>query len=329
MSDSKRYDAVDVTGDDRTCLKVLKHIDERAKSALAVVTASNAIADEAIASSESLLESLGRQPSGTAFPEADRPSGRRELKLRPWKEIAQEADERIPGEVSLSDLLSAEDMARSNAVIDGIRARYDLEHRLDALDWGIAGIAGAVSALVDIFLVQVPSASGRLGGAGTKGGWLSDKMREKLKGLYTPDQIKALEKKFKVPYDASTSRKLAKKVAGLGPRSHRFQSLGHDPILGFIFGVRDILQGKFTAIDKFGKIIVQDIPGADGGLSLFQAIALQLGHLKSDIGTSVGSRPRSCPCFSSSSLATSTGVRSGSFPARCTRTATTSGTSLR
>lgn len=33
--------------------------------------------------------------------------------------------------------------------------------------------------------------------------------------------------------------------------------LGHDPILGFIFGVVDILNGTITTIDKQGKIICQ------------------------------------------------------------------------
>lgn len=297
MSDSRRYDAIEVTGNDQTYLKVLKHIDDRARSSLAAATAGNAAADRAIASSTSLLESLGYRPSDAASSQKEVPVEQKELKLRPWEEIVKEAEGEIPGEVSVSELLSAEDMARSNAVIDGIRARYDMEHRLDALDWGIAGIAGAVSALVDIFLVQVPSTPGRLGAAGTKGGWLSDTIREKLKKLYTPEQVRKLEKKFKVPYDASTSKRLAKKVAGLGPRSHRFQSLGHDPILGFIFGVRDILQGRFTAIDKFGKIISQDIPGAETGLSLFQAIALQLGHLKSDIGTPAGLPAPFMPLF--------------------------------
>jgi hypothetical protein len=42
-----------------------------------------------------------------------------------------------------------------------------------------------------------------------------------------------------VPYDVQT-------MDGMFPRSHRFKSLGHDPVLGFVFGVLDILRGTVT-----------------------------------------------------------------------------------
>lgn len=297
MSDSKRYDAVNLSGHDQDYLKAIKHIDMRAKDGLCRISKANEAADNAIANSESLLESLGYDAKGSASHKADVGTNRPVLKLRSWDEIVKEAQTAIPGEVSVSDLLSDEDIAKSNAFIAAIREKYNLEHKLDALDWGIAGIAGAISALVDIFLVKMPSTAGKLGGAGTKGGWLSDKIKDKLKHMYTPEQIKELEKNFAVPYDPSTSKNLVKKVAGLGPRSHRFQSLGHDPILGFIFGIRDIMQGKFTAIDKFGKVIVQDIPGAEQGVSFFQALITQIGHLKSDIGTPAGLPAPFMPLF--------------------------------
>lgn len=297
MSDSKRYDEVDLSGNDQVCLKTIKHIDERAKAGLRKITQANESADEAIAQSATLLESLGYDAKEATSLKAETKTDRPVLRLRSWDEIVKEAQTAIPGEVSVTDLLSGEDIAKSNAFIAAIREKYDLEHKLDALDWGIAGIAGAISALVDIFLVKMPSTAGKLGGAGTKGGWLSDTIKKKLKNMYSPEQIRELEKKFGVPYDPSTSKNLAKKVAGLGPRSHRFQSLGHDPILGFIFGIRDIMQGKFTAIDKFGKVIVQDIAGAEKGVSFFQALVTQIGHLKSDIGTPAGLPAPFMPLF--------------------------------
>ena len=298
MSDSKRYDSVDLTGGDQDYLKAIKNIDKRAEASISRITSANEKADESIADSVALLESLGYSSAKDAASlKAERPSKRQVARLRSWDEIVKEAQIAIPGEVSVSDLLSDSEIAKSNEFINRIRAKYDLEHKLDALDWGIAGIAGAISALVDIFLVKMPSTAGKLGGAGTKGGWLSDTIKKKLKNMYSPEQIRELEKKFGVPYDPSTSKNLAKKVAGLGPRSHRFQSLGHDPILGFIFGIRDIMQGKFTAIDKFGKVIVQDIAGAEKGVSFFQALVTQIGHLKSDIGTPAGLPAPFMPLF--------------------------------
>lgn len=292
-------DDIEFTGHDQDYLKVLKHQKTLSEKLLAANKEANDSADDAIASSEELLASLGistanlkidRSPEDIVLPN-------RQVKMRSWDEIVREANLAVTHDVSIAEILTAEDIRRSDVKIDAIRKKFDLDHRLDALDWGIAGLAGAISALVDIFLVQVPSTPGRLGGEGVKGGWLSDKIKDKLKNLYSVDQIKELEKKFKVSYDPSTSRNLVEKVAGLGPRSHRFQSLGHDPILGFIFGVRDIMNGEFTAIDKFGKIVTQKIPGAEQGVSLFEAVAKVFGHLKSDIGTPSGLPAPFMPLF--------------------------------
>lgn len=291
-----KEDTVDVTGRDKDYLKAIKYVADRADSALADAKAAGKSADASIAGSEALLASLGYDlPGRTKATVREEPT--RHVRMRSFDEILVEAQEAIPGEVSVLDILGRDGVAKSNEFIKKIRDQYDLEHRLDALDWGIAGVAGAISALVDIFLVKIPSHKGALGGKDVEGGWLSRTISEKLKNIYSPEQIKKLEEEFKVPYDASTSKNLAEAVAGLGPRSHRFQSLGHDPILGFIFGVRDIMQGKFTAIDKFGKLIVQDVPGAETGISLFKAIAMQLGHLKSDIGTPAGLPAPFMPLF--------------------------------
>lgn len=112
---------------------------------------------------------------------------------------------------------------------------------------------------------------------------------KRIKNLFSPEKIAELEQKFKVPYDASSSKNLSEYISGLNPKTHRIQSLGHDPILGFYYGVRDILKGQFTAIDNAGNIITQNIPGSDSiGMNLFKAIALQFGHLCSDISTPAG-----------------------------------------
>lgn len=282
---NKRYDRVDCTGEDQAILKVIKHQRETVDEAVSEVAAINARADEDIKSSKALLAKLGVSTDSISSVREIVSPQKPIIHLRSWEEIKQEAQEAYPEELSIVDVLSDSEIKGSERVVMALREKFDLAHRLDALDWGIAGLAGAIGALVDIFLVQVPSTPGRMGGEGVKGGWLSDAIRGKLKSIYSPDQIKELEKQFKVCYDPSTSRNLAEKVAGLGPRSHRFQSLGHDPILGFIFGVRDLMNGEFTAIDKFGKIITQKIPGAEQGVGFFEAVAKVFGHLKSDIGT--------------------------------------------
>jgi hypothetical protein len=93
------------------------------------------------------------------------------------------------------------------------------------------------------------------------------------------------------PYDAATSKNLSQRVDGLGPTTHRFQSLGHDPILGWVIGVKDILAGTLSAIDKNGKWVVQAVDSNDAAvktMGLFEAIGRQFGHLGSDITTPAG-----------------------------------------
>ncbi|MBQ7252574.1 MAG: hypothetical protein IJS32_08245 [Kiritimatiellae bacterium] len=277
-----------MTGNDQICLKALKHLERRAAGAKGEMAAANAKAEEAIADSLTLLERMGCPlPELPAAP-APESTEKREGRMRSWEEIAAEAEVAVGEEVSVADLLDEEEVAASNRVIEAIRKKYDLGHRLDGWDWGIAGIAGVASALIDIFLVQIPSGKGALGAAKHPGGWLSDKSKEMLEALSKKRGWDKLADKAHVPYDSAHSADLAQRVAGLGPRTHRFQSLGHDPVLGFVFGVKDILQGKFTAIDRFGKLVVQEIPDADTGMGVFGAIALQIRHLLSDVGTPGG-----------------------------------------
>lgn len=146
--------------------------------------------------------------------------------------------------------------------------------------------------------MKVPARVGFLGGAPTEGGWLSNVMKDGFSKLLPPDKIRELEKAYPVPYDASTSRGLAEAVKGLGARSHRLQSLGHDPLLGWIFGVRDILAHGFTAIGSDGRWVFQSVGGAglpDGGVGLLtqviDAFTRVGGHMFSDVATPGGLPP--------------------------------------
>jgi radical SAM superfamily enzyme YgiQ (UPF0313 family) len=100
----------------------------------------------------------------------------------------------------------------------------------------------------------------------------------------------ANSKVSKVPYDAQDNRNTKIYVDGLSAYYHRLMSLGHDPLMGLIFGVSDILTGRMTTIDRTGKIVSQVIENyADRKESdIFAAIAKQIIHYKSDITTSMG-----------------------------------------
>ena len=120
--------------------------------------------------------------------------------------------------------------------------------------------------------------------SGVVNNWIDDR----IKNFYSKKEIDALEKKYWVPYDASTNVGLDRPIEGLNPKTHRLSSFGHDPILGFYYGVKDILNGTFTAINNAGEVIVQARPNANTSYTLFEAIAIQFGHLRSDLSTPAG-----------------------------------------
>jgi len=96
-----------------------------------------------------------------------------------------------------------------------------------------------------------------------------------------------------VSYDASTTKATGGLVSGMRPATHRLQSLGHDPALGFLFGVADLMHGTGTYIDKAGQLVqvVTDAAPVD----LITSLITQVRHLLSDIYTPAGLQP---PFFS-------------------------------
>lgn len=67
----------------------------------------------------------------------------------------------------------------------------------------------------------------------------------------------ANSKESKISFDAQDNRHTTIRVEGLSAYYHRLLQLGHDPVLGFIFGVADILTGRMTTIDKTGNVVSQ------------------------------------------------------------------------
>ncbi len=117
-------------------------------------------------------------------------------------------------------------------------------------------------------------------------------MRDWFDKKFPEEEMEKLanSKVSKVPYDAQDNRNTTIRVEGLSAYYHRLLSLGHDPLLGLIFGVADILTGRMTTIDKTGKIVSQVMENyADRKeTDVFAAIAKQIIHFKSDITTSMG-----------------------------------------
>ena len=89
-----------------------------------------------------------------------------------------------------------------------------------------------------------------------------------------------------VPYDAATTAATGGLVSGMRPATHRLQSFGHDPLLGFLVGVADLMHGTGTYVDKTGKIV--QVTSAMEPVDLITAMLTQVRHLLSDVATPSG-----------------------------------------
>ena len=242
-----------------------------------------------IAESEALLKSLGY---GTglinASHETNRALPKKAMVVPAWNELCAEAENAVGGKNDLESIFTEAELQSNEEAIRILNGEYNSLHRLDKFDVGISVTAAIVGAAVDILLVGIP----KKGPGGSEAGPLSDFIRKKFDEKFPPEEMEKLAnaKVSKVPYDAQDNRNTAVYVNGLSAYYHRLLSLGHDPLLGLIFGVFDILTGRMTTIDKTGRIVSQVMENyADRKeCDIFAAIAKQLIHFKSDVTTSMG-----------------------------------------
>ena len=166
----------------------------------------------------------------------------------------------------------------------------------DGWDYGVVALAVIVGALTDYFLVATPG--GTFKGEPQRGSPLTAWMKEQSKKLapiriddgidrnalqqWIAELTTAAEKWAKVPYD------VVKPKDGLTPRVHRLASLGHDPLLGLLFGVMDIISGTCTFIDKSGTWKVIDNPRYKGSGNPLEALVKVVVHGFSDVFTAQG-----------------------------------------
>ncbi len=88
-----------------------------------------------------------------------------------------------------------------------------------------------------------------------------------------------------MPYDVVSPR------IGLTPNVHRLSSLGHDPLLGLVFGTRDIICGSCTFIDKSGRWQVLKGTGDAASPNIIEALLKVVVHGFSDVFTTQGLPP--------------------------------------
>lgn len=263
---------------------VLKHQDEELKT-IKEKMPSTVELDIRIQESEDLLLMHGYEI--TSAPIA-RHNSKKLMVVPSWEHLCAEAEAAVGTDVALEDLFTDDEIKNNGQIIRQLNKEYNQIHHLDKYDVAISAAAGMLGAAIDILLVGIPQKTPE----GLKGGSLSNYIRDWFDKKFPEEEMEKLSnsKVSKVPYDAQDNRNTTVYVEGLCAYYHRLLSLGHDPLLGLIFGVADILTGRMTTIDKTGKIVSQVMENyADRKeKDIFAAIAKQIIHFKSDITTTMG-----------------------------------------
>lgn len=213
---------------------------------------------------------------------------RRVVVVRSWNEILEEADKFVVGECEIESIFTEEELQQNKEAVRLMNEEFNQIDYLDKVDVAIGALAGMVGAAVDILMVGIPEKTPE----GLKAGPLSNYIRDYFDRKFPEEEMQKLanSKESKVPFDAQDNCHTIIRVEGLSAYYHRLLQLGHDPVLGFVFGVADILTGRMTTIDKTGKVVSQVMENyADRKeTEIFRALAKQIAHFKSDVTTSMG-----------------------------------------
>lgn len=184
---------------------------------------------------------------------------------------------------------------------------YDAQYRWDRADYLFVFLAGLTASLVDYLLVMIPQDmpdvseyAGQDGSPITK--WMQSYDTHSANGPVA-DFTNWLGDISKVPYDRTTAvidGELVEHIPGMSPNTHRLQSMGHDPAIGWIVGFFDILRGTMTGFsydnasgvhELFQGNVQSYLPSSgyeETAIRLIKAILKPLAHLVSDVGSDAG-----------------------------------------
>jgi len=219
-------------------------------------------ADANITASMELLRSLGKKQEviqlSTEIAEKghDRELGHRP-KMEPWEQILEEAKAYTPGLVTLEDIMTKEEIKASFKELDSINKEFSRKTSIiDKTDLSFLVIATAIQVTKSLIFPYVAEkfdygksfdSSKRLNhndkSIERAHREANDKFRnKKLEKHGTGHWINLLYQT--VPYDIT--RGSTDLGINMGGKYHRMYTLGHDPILGWIFGTANILTDCIT-----------------------------------------------------------------------------------
>ncbi|MDF7795716.1 hypothetical protein [Pseudomonas syringae] len=198
------------------------------------------------------------------------------------EDIYDQARQLFP-DARLSDVLGSNDFKaidqRLGTRIETFNARYSL----DTWDYAIAGCSGLFAGGLDLLFVRPPAkpiASWDSPVDGTFNSWIQQALNKWL----PPELSKKLGEACKIaaPDSSVWSDLIGAPDKVLNPVNHRLRSLAHDPVLGFFYGVYDMIHGTCTVVVNGEVLQIPSTKGPTEG-SLFQLLGRMFGHLLSDM----------------------------------------------
>jgi hypothetical protein len=224
---------------------------------------------------------------------AQSPAGRRQASTSSeepldWEELKRDAARRFaargvdPEVVEIDALLDADEVERIEARFLG---GFELRANLDRYDVAAAVTAGLLAALVDFLLVRIP-ADTLAGSRGLRDSFLDrgSPLTKWMQG-HSLGHDNPMSAWCKASFDRVNLQDTGFDLPGSGGKTHRYHTLGHDPLLGLVFGTIDIMRGGLSGIDNAGRLV--SIPGT-GSPHPFLALPIEILHLLSDVVTRMG-----------------------------------------
>lgn len=202
-----------------------------------------------------------------------------------WEQLRESAEKRLRARsvdlssLRIDDLLDPQENRR---IESRFRGGFTLTANLDRFDVIAAIAAGLVAAAADFLVVRIPKDIVYLGRHFQTGSPLT-KWIQSLE--VSSDNW--LARNFKTAFDQVV---VDREISGFGPRTHRLQTLGHDPLVGLIVGTIDIIRGGLSAVSKSGELIFLSGTGTPQ-FNPFTALVFEIGHLLSDCSTKMGIPP--------------------------------------
>ncbi|MEQ9127256.1 hypothetical protein [Thalassospira sp.] len=271
-------------------IKAVRLLQERIKS---IETSHVELADK-ISSTRARMEALGLDFGGEDFQAAvvERKFEQGCVPLEKSvtiEEICREAEQAFPEPMGFGDIISVEDFAQVDQRLEERIQAFNRQHNLDGLDYAIAGFCGLFAGALDCLFVKAPPKPSTTKWQTPVDGVFNRAVQKIFNKYLSAEATERLEELYKIgTADASNvAHLIGAPDKALNPNNHRLRSLSHDPVLGFIFGVLDMLRGTCTIVNN-GRIV--SVPGkvapVDG--NIFQLLGRMFGHLLSDVNAQSG-----------------------------------------